>query len=357
MTRLMTRWMLPLIAALSLGLAIFWVMAVRPSSHATSPLLPPPEAPDGQSVAAVGLVEPETETIEVSCAVPGLITNVHVHAGDTVKSGQPLFSVDDRNAQAELRLRLAAADAAQTRLAKLQQEPRPETIPPVEARVAEAKAGLADAETQVSVIESVSDRRAVREEEVLRRRLAQQAAQARVDQAERELALLKAGAWAPDVAVAKASVAEEEAAASQARTEIERLTVRAPAAGTILQSKIRAGQYAACGAPGPPLMLLGGGTRLNVRAEVDESEAWRVRPGAPAVASMRGEGNKRFSLEFVRIEPQVVPKKALAGDSVERVDTRVLQAIYRFRDLHPPVYNGQQMEVYIEAAASPGAAR
>jgi HlyD family secretion protein len=357
MTGLMTRWMLPLIAALSLGLAIFWVIAVRPSSHASSPPLPPPEAPAGQSVAAVGLVEPETETIEVSCAVAGLITRVHVHAGDAVKAGQPLFSVDDRNAQAELLLRLAAADAARTRLAKLEQEPRPETIPPVEARVAEAKAVLADAETQVSVIESVSDRRAVREEEVLRRRLARQAAQARVDQAERELALLKAGAWAPDIAVAKAAVAEEEAAVSQARTEIERLTVRAPEAGTILQSKVRAGQYAACGTPEPPLLLLGGGTRLNVRAEVDESEAWRVRPGAPAVASVRGEGNKRFSLEFVRIEPQVVPKKALAGDSVERVDTRVLQAIYRFRDLNPPVYNGQQMDVYIEAATPPGAAR
>ena len=358
MTRMMTGWMLPLIAALSLGLAIFWVIAVRPSSHASSPPLPPPEAPAGQSVAAVGLVEPETETIEVSCAVAGLITRVHVHAGDAVKAGQPLFSVDDRNAQAELLLRLAAADAARTRLAKLEQEPRPETIPPVEARVAEAKAVLADAETQVSVIESVSDRRAVRgRKRCCAADSARQAAQARVDQAERELALLKAGAWAPDIAVAKAAVAEEEAAVSQARTEIERLTVRAPEAGTILQSKVRAGQYAACGTPAPPLLLLGGGTRLNVRAEVDESEAWRVRPGAPAVASVRGEGNKRFSLEFVRIEPQVVPKKALAGDSVERVDTRVLQAIYRFRDLNPPVYNGQQMDVYIEAATPPGAAR
>jgi len=32
----------------------------------------------------------------------------------------------------------------------------------------------------------------------------------------------------------------------------------------------------------------------------------------------------------VRFEPYVVPKRSLTGDSTERVDTRVLQAIYSF---------------------------
>src|SRR6516225_11269054 len=72
-------------------------------------------------------------------------------------------------------------------------------------------------------------------------------------------------------------------------------------------------------------------TPLHVRVDVDEHDAWRVRGGAPAAASPRGNGSIRIPLEFVRFEPYVVPKKSLTGDSTERVDTRVLQIIYRVK--------------------------
>ena len=62
-------------------------------------------------------------------------------------------------------------------------------------------------------------------------------------------------------------------------------------------------------------------------------------------------------IEFVRFEPYVIPKKSLTGNATERVDTRVLQVIYRFRDRSVPVFNGQQMDVFINVAppASGGA--
>jgi hypothetical protein len=45
----------------------------------------------------------------------------------------------------------------------------------------------------------------------------------------------------------------------------------------------------------------------------------------------------------------VVPKKSLTGESTERVDTRVLQVLYKFEQSKLPVYVGQQMDVFIEA--------
>jgi len=45
-----------------------------------------------------------------------------------------------------------------------------------------------------------------------------------------------------------------------------------------------------------------------------------------------------------------VPKKSLTGDSVERVDTRVLQVIYSIERKNLQVFAGQQMDVYIDAA-------
>src|SRR5262249_43886503 len=253
----------------------------------------------------------------------------------------------DRDLRAELSTRRATLDAAKERLAKLEQSPRPEEIPPAEARVREAEAALADAMVQQKLIESVSDRRAIREEDLQRRRQATNAAAAKLDEAKAALALLKAGAWGPDVKIAKAEAASAETQVKRIQTEIDRLTMRAPVTGEILQVNVRAGEYAQVGALNKPLMVMGDTSRLNVRVDVDENEGWKVRADAPAEAAERGNGTQKVALEFVRFEPYVIPKKSLTGDSTERVDTRVLQVIYRFKDPKVPFRVGQQMDVFI----------
>jgi HlyD family secretion protein len=345
----------PVIAAIAFVFAVGAVLAMKPVRHPE----PPPSAPPGtkfeSSVGAVGLVEANTESIDVSCAVSGMITQLFVKAGDRVRTGQKLFSLDDRDLEAELRLKKMTLENVRAQLAKLKAEPRPEELPPLEAKVTEAQALVADAEVQVQLIESVTDSRAVRKEDVLRRRQNYEAAKARLSQAEKDLALTKAGAWAPDLEIARTQVAQAEAAVHQDEVNIERLTTRAPIEGTILQNKVRLGQYAQCGPLNEPLMILGSVTPFHVRVDVDEHDSWRVRGGAAAVGSPRGNGSLKIPLEFVRFEPYVIPKKSLTGDSTERVDTRVLEVIYRVKDQNAPLNVGQQMDVYIEApmTASP----
>ena len=66
----------------------------------------------------------------------------------------------------------------------------------------------------------------------------------------------------------------------------------------------------------------------------------------------RGDRGKKLDLRFVRIEPYVVPKRSLTGDSLERVDTRVLQVIFEFDRPPWPVYVGQQVDVFIQRPRS-----
>ena len=130
---------------------------------------------------------------------------------------------------------------------------------------------------------------------------------------------------------------------------IERLTIRAPRVGTIIQVNVRAGEYAAT-SPKTPAMILGETDRLQVRADIDEQNATRIRAGQAAFAYLKGDPTITFPLEFVRIEPYVIPKVSLTGSSTERVDTRVLQIIYSLtRPTDPPLYVGQQVDVFIEA--------
>jgi multidrug resistance efflux pump len=344
----MTKYGLPTIAALILTFAIFSIVRTQPV-HAT---MPPPTAPPTPvlqgSVGAVGLVEASSENIAVNVPVPGMVTRVYVKAGDQVKRGQSLFSIDDRDLQAEFGLRRSRLATAQAKLDKLLRSPRPEEVPPAEAKVREAEAQYQDAAVQLKLIESVRDRRAIRDEDLQRRRIAVDTAAAHLAQTKADLALLKAGAWQPDIEIARADVSEAQRQIDRIQADIDRTVVAAPITGQILQCKVRVGEYAQAGQLAQPLILMGSTSQLNVRADVDEQDAWRVKAGAPAVASVRGDSTHRYNLRFVRFEPYVIPKKNLTGDSTERVDTRVLQVIFAF-DKNAAVFAGQQMDVFIDA--------
>ncbi len=89
--------------------------------------------------------------------------------------------------------------------------------------------------------------------------------------------------------------------------------------------------------------------QLQVRAEVDTP---LVVPHRAGVAYLKGQTAQAIPLTFVRIEPYIVPHKSLTGDNSERVDTRVLQIIYRFERPPFPIYAGQQVDVFIDRAPS-----
>jgi len=124
--------------------------------------------------------------------------------------------------------------------------------------------------------------------------------------------------------------------------------VRSPINGTVLKVNVRAGECAAAGALTERLIALGNIKPLYVRVAVEEPEAARVHCSAPGVATPRGHASVRSPLKFVRFEPLVVPKRALTGDSAERVDTRVLQVLYKIERSDGRFFVGQQMDVFID---------
>ena len=155
---------------------------------------------------------------------------------------------------------------------------------------------------------------------------------------------------------AEAQLAQARAELKSSETELDRLTVRAPVDGQVLQLKVHPGEFApvaATAAGQPPLILFGSVALLHVRVDVDENDAWRVRVGAPATGYLRSNKNIKTPLTFVRFEPYVLPKKSLTGDSTERVDTRVLQVIFSFTRGDLPIFVGQQMDVFIDALELP----
>jgi multidrug efflux pump subunit AcrA (membrane-fusion protein) len=304
------RSLLPALGVVAAAWATYSIARTTPRRQATDPPSPPPVSEYPDTVAAVGLVESSTENISVGTPLAGVVARVHVSAGQDVKAGDPLFELDLRQLRADLDVKQRALSVATS-------------------RVAVARAKLDDLTRQLNFVEQVKDRRAISAEEHSRRRSAVQTATAELEQARSEAA---------------AAGAQVRAAV----TEIDRSTVRAPLDAEVLQVKLRVGEFAPAGPTETPLVVLGRVKPLHVRVDVDEQEAWRVRNGARAIGRVRGNAQLKTPLAFVRFEPFVTPKRSLTGDTTERVDTRVLQVIYRVEREDVPLYVGQQLDVFIE---------
>lgn len=340
--------LLPILAIAGGVFAILTVAAGSQPAPVAKPVADPSKPPFEAYIAGSGILEAQNRNIAIGAPQARLVTEVNVKVGDQVEANAPLFRLDDRDLQAELEVRKAAVVSAKAKLDRLRSAPRAEEIPPAEARVTAAEAVLADLKNQVTLWESVSDKRAVTIEDLQRRKFAVQAQEARLAEAKASLVLLKAGTWKPDLHVAEADLGAAEAQVTETQIDIARLTVRAPVQGMVLQVNVRAGEFAPAGALANPLMLFGPLERINLRVDVDENDAWRFKKDAAAVAFVRGNRELKTELKFEYVEPYVVPKRSLTGDSTERVDTRVMQAVYSFERTKLPVYVGQQMDVFIE---------
>ncbi|MDY7097103.1 MAG: efflux RND transporter periplasmic adaptor subunit [Pseudomonadota bacterium] len=310
-----SRQILPVLAAIGLGAGVWYIASETPDREIAEPEKQPAKASgelaNAARVAGAGLVEPASEIIDIGSALSGLITDLRVAPGDRVEKGQPLFTVDDRAVRAQL----SEANAA---------------IAEARAAITEAQTARSTAKQQLDLYEALDDPAAVSRSEVIR-------AQGEFDNA------------ASRLASARARLNAAQARASSVRTELGRLTVRAPIAGEILAVNIRPGEFVATqGGGSQPFIQMGETNPLHVRIDVDENEAVRVKIGAEALVSPRGAADNQVKATFVRAEPQVVPKRQLTNSAAERVDVRVLQLIYALpeSDLFRV---GQQVDAFIPA--------
>lgn len=301
---------LPVLAVIgALGAAGYVLKGSHPPP-AAQPVSPPSVAPYQSYIAGTGMLEASTRNLAISTPVGGVVAELAVKVGDGVAKGQKLFRVDGRDLEAQLAVSLAAAAAAY-------------------AQIAEAQAALAQARDLLKRGEGLAPGNAISLQDLANRQFAAQLAEAKLG-------------------TARANAGLADAQVEATRTNIERLTIRAPIDGQVLQLNIRPGEYAQAGVLASPLLLLGDTSILHVRVDIDENDGWRLAPRMPAKAFLRGNSAISFDLAFGFIEPYVRPKVELSGASTERVDTRVLQVVYSVAKGELPIYAGRQLDVYIE---------
>jgi HlyD family secretion protein len=349
----MRKYLSLLLAIIGVSFAIYWVkISARPIAVAP-PLNEPAQNTYDKTIAGSGIIEAAGRNIQINPPIPGQVTEIFIKENDIVKKGDKLLQIDDREQRAKIISAEANTIRAQANLATAQADISTQMAAEQSAlaNVEQLEALLADSEQILKSNEKLYESGVIAYLTYSSSLKAHDAAKARVEQAKAQVQQARAilNSAKARITEAEANLKVLNAQRNELLVTLQRLTVSAPQDGKILQVNMRLGEMLGSNLL-QPAIILGETDSLQVRVDVDEVNAARVSAGSQASAHLKGDASKKISLDFVRIDPYILPKKSLTGDNTERVDVRVLQVIYKFQLPEFSVYVGQQVDVFIDAA-------
>ncbi len=349
----MRKYLSLLLALIGVSFAIYWVKISALPVPVASPLNEPAQNTYDKTIAGAGIIEAAGRNIQITPPIPGQVTQIFVKEDDIVKKGDRLLQIDDREQLAKITSAEANIARAEATLATTQAEIATQMAAEQSAlaNVEQLQALLSDSEQILSSNEKLYQSGVIPYLTFNTSLKARDAAKARVQQAQAQVEQTRAilNSTRAKTSEAEADLKVLKAQRNELLVTLQRLTVTAPQAGRILQVNMRLGEMLASNSL-QPAIILGETDSLQVRVDIDEVNAARVSAGSQAIAHLKGDASKKILLDFVRIDPYILPKKSLTGDNTERVDVRVLQVIYKFQPPGFSVYVGQQVDVFIDAA-------
>ena len=136
---------------------------------------------------------------------------------------------------------------------------------------------------------------------------------------------------------------------TQAKSTLDRLKIRSPIAGEVLQIRVLPGEYYSPSTT-EPLMVIGDMSVRRVRIDVDERDVGRVKAEAAAYIVADAYPDRRFPGRVVEIGRRMGRKNIRTDDPKERLDTKILEVLLQLEDGSDRVA-GQRVVAYVEVAA------
>lgn len=301
------------------------------------------ETPDNSVWQAVapGRVEPQSGEIRIAAPVVARVGEVLVSVNDKVFAGEPLIRLEDNETQA----RLLAAQAQVALRERVRNEQRASSRTAGRRQAEDAVAG---SEQAVVEARSALDKTAAAKRGGKGSDADIDAARAKLTRARDVLEQKKAdlrrletdfGAPLPSQTEGQLNIARAELLGAEAA--VEKLTIRAPTNGTVLQVSAKTGELAT---PAQTLLLLGDISAMRVRAEVDERDFAGIKIGQAAVVRSAAFREREFAGKVVSIAPIVQPGR-ISRDQRNLTDLSVAEVVLDLPD-PGPLASGMKVDVY-----------
>lgn len=229
---------------------------------------------------ATGIIKPEVGAIvKTGSRATGLIKQMYVRVGDSVKKGDLIAEIDDREQQASLAEAEATLRKAEAELSRV------ETVYPLQINEARAqlKASQAEAEylqlslkRKMKLVEQKLDSQDSLDDANQKftvSRNTQKARSATLKRLETEYRL--------ESTKAREAVAAAQATLKSTQVRITYTTIYAPIDGVVSQVAAQTGETVVAGLEVANLITILDPTRLEMWIYVDETDVGRIRPGMP----------------------------------------------------------------------------
>lgn len=252
---------------------------------------------------ATGIIKPEVGAIvKTGTRFTGIIRTMHVKVGDTVKAGQIIAEIDDREQRAQQEQAAATLRRAQADLAKT------EASYPLQIREAEAEVAAAQAGYDYAAL-NLQRRRTLVDQDLDARNTLDEARQqaettgntlaarkATRDRLHREAALA--------IQSAREAVQEAQAALNATNVRLSYSVIRAPLDGVVSEVTAQGGETVVAGFQVANLITVLDPTRLEMWIYVDETDVGQVTPGMSVEFRVDSLPGRTFGGTVNQIYPQ-----------------------------------------------------
>ena len=238
---------------------------------------------------AVGTVQAKNRSV-IAAKVMGNIVALHVREGDTVRSGQTLIEIDNRDAGIQLQKTQAGMREVQDSLEEVER-----SIRAAESARAAARANEKLAKTTLDRYETLFQRRSVSPQEFDEVRAKYEIAKAESERADR---LLQATAARQNQM--RARIDQAKADVANARVYAGYSRIAAPIDGIVVSKQADVGYMAT---PGMPLLTIENSSRYQLHASVEESKLGKIHLNDQVHVVLEALGNN----DLVGAVEEIVP--------------------------------------------------
>jgi multidrug efflux pump subunit AcrA (membrane-fusion protein) len=242
------------------------------------------------------------DRVTISSAVEGTVRNCPWREGDTVEKGAKLAEIGRENLISEVKVAEAAVSLAKARLDDLLAGSRPEEIARASESIRQIEAALEYARSHHERMKTLMQTGSASADDLDKAKRDQDALEAQLASARKQLELLKAGPSATEIAVQEALLQEANAKLDLAKTKLAESVVFAPFDATVLRALVRDGDYV--GARTSQLEIDDLSTLL-VRFSVPEASASVVKKGMKLTVALDPLPGRKFSATVARAFPEV----------------------------------------------------
>lgn len=230
------------------------------------------------TVSAGGSVEAINE-VTVTTKLTGRIAAVPVKEGDTVRAGQILVQLESGEFAAQVQQAEANLRAAQARLQMLESGARPQERAQVDAAVAQAKANYDMAEANFARMQSLYDTGAISKAQLDAAQLQRDVAKAQYDSTLQQRSVVQTGPRPEEIQMARAQVAQAQAAVNFARLQAANAVITSPLSGVVTHRFVDPGDLASLMPGQANLITVSQIDPVYVVLDVSETDVERVKTG------------------------------------------------------------------------------